>query len=126
MTKTLFIWPPWPHFFLNQKGFRIFGTQGIILEDFNTGKYLLDEKGATFSCADEFYELERNKFVDAWRCRNRKIREFSWYSHAGNGFRIDHAFVSPELNHKVEKIYYSHMERIDGVSEHSALILELR
>jgi hypothetical protein len=34
-------------------------------------------------------------FCDLWRRRNPEVREYSWFSTRGNGFRIDHAFLSP-------------------------------
>jgi exonuclease III len=43
----------------------------------------------------------------------------------GNGFRIDHAFLSQDLAAHAGTIRYSHEERIAGLSDHSPLILEL-
>jgi endonuclease/exonuclease/phosphatase family metal-dependent hydrolase len=56
---------------------------------------------------------------------DREGREFSWYSTRGNGFRIDHAFLSPALAARAGEIRYSHDERFTGLSDHSALILDL-
>jgi exonuclease III len=64
-------------------------------------------------------------FCDLWRQRYPDGREFSWYSHRGNGFRIDHAFLSPALAKRAGTVRYSHAERLAGLSDHSALILEL-
>jgi exonuclease III len=42
-----------------------------------------------------------------------------------DGFRIDHAFLSPDLPACADTIHYSHEERIAGLTDHSPLILEL-
>jgi len=60
-----------------------------------------------------------------WRRRYPDGREFSWYSTRGNGFRIDHAFLSPVLAGRAGAIRYSHDERTSGLSDHSALLLDL-
>jgi exonuclease III len=39
----------------------------------------------------------------------------------GNGFRIDHAFLSQDLAAHAGTIRYSHEERIAGLSDHSPL-----
>jgi hypothetical protein len=63
-------------------------------------------------------------FVPRYR-RYSTGREFSWYNTRGNGFRIDHAFLSSCLAAHAGEISYSHEERIAGLSDHSPLILEL-
>lgn len=50
-------------------------------------------------------------------------REFGWFSSAGNGLRIDHAFATPALMVDVVAVAYSHRERQEGVSDHSPLVL---
>ena len=64
-------------------------------------------------------------FSDLWRHRYPDGREFSWYSHRGNGFRIDHAFLSSSLAARAGVIRYSHEERLAGLSDHSVLLLDL-
>jgi exodeoxyribonuclease-3 len=64
-------------------------------------------------------------FCDLWRRRNPELREYSWFSTRGNGFRIDHAFLSDALAACVGTIRYSQEERLAGISDHSPLILEL-
>lgn len=96
----------------------------VILGDFNTGLHGLDETGATFFCADQFAALSRAGLVDSWRTRNPAVREFSWYSNAGNGFRIDHVFSSPAADGKVQRVYYDHAPRKSGITDHSAMMVE--
>lgn len=52
-------------------------------------------------------------------------REATWVSHAGNGFRIDHAFVSAPLAGRLVSASYAHDARGRGVSDHSILELAL-
>jgi len=110
--------------FINERSGDFLGKQGLVIGDFNTGKYYLDEPKNTFHCVDEFEQLETSGLIDSWRSRNPKANEFSWYSNAGNGFRIDHIFSTPELDSMVKNIFYSHEERENGVSDHSAFIVE--
>lgn len=110
--------------FINHRSKELLGRNGLIIGDFNTGKHFLDESKKTFQCVEEFEQLERNYLIDSWRSRNPDTREFSWYSSAGNGFRIDHIFSTLELDSKLSKVFYTHDERENGVSDHSALIAE--
>ncbi|WP_437853473.1 endonuclease/exonuclease/phosphatase family protein [Sorangium sp. So ce363] len=103
----------------------LLNKRALLFGDFNTGLHHLDEHGATFFCADQFAGLLKQGWVDLWRERNPEAREFSWFSHVGNGFRIDHAFGSPQLAKAVRSVSYSHEVRIRRVSDHSAMFLEL-
>lgn len=97
----------------------------VILGDFNTGRHRLDEPGATFTCTALLGELAALGYVDAWRFRNPGAREPTWLSRAGNGFRIDGAFVSAGLRGRIRAADYSHAVRETRVSDHSAVVLEL-
>lgn len=110
--------------FLNRDGKTLMKENGVVIGDFNTGKYYLDEAQKTFDCADQFEALEKNGFIDSWRSRNLSKKEFSWFSNAGNGFRIDHAFSTSLLDDKIADVFYSHEEREAGISDHSALIVD--
>ena len=98
----------------------------VITGDFNTGRPEVDTQGTPFVCADKFEEMLGLGWVDAWRRINPEAREYTWYSHAENGFRLDHALLSPPLAKHVAAISYSHSERIAKVSDHSALIIDLK
>jgi exodeoxyribonuclease III len=97
----------------------------LIMGDFNVGRHGLDESGATFTCTRLLGQLASLGYVDAWRNRHGPRREFSWYSHNGAGFRIDHAFASAALAPRLRDCRYSHAEREQGLSDHSALLLTL-
>ncbi len=97
----------------------------LAIGDFNTCRAYVDEPGAIDATAHFIDKLEAIGFCDLWRRRNPDGREFSWYSTRGNGFRIDHAFLSPDLAAHADAIRYSHEERLAGLSDHSPLILDL-
>ena len=64
--------------------------------------------------------------IDLWRKRNKNKKEYSWmHSKYGNQFRIDHALGTNNIDKMTKKIFYSHEERQEKVTDHSALILEL-
>jgi exodeoxyribonuclease III len=100
-------------------------AQAVAIGDFNTCRAYVDEPGAIDACAHFMDEVAAIGYCDLWRERNPEGREFSWYSTRGNGFRIDHAFLSPALAGRVGEIRYSHDERTSGLSDHSALLLDL-
>jgi hypothetical protein len=52
--------------------------------------------------------IEQIGFRDLWRHRYPDRREYSWFSTRNNGFRIDHAFLSPELAACAGTVHYSH------------------
>jgi len=97
----------------------------LAIGDFNTCRAFVDEPGAIDATAHFMDSVEAIGFRDLWRQRYPEGREYSWYSHRGNGFRIDHAFLSPALARRAGVVCYSHDERLAGLSDHSALILEL-
>lgn len=100
--------------------------QTILIGDFNTGRHYEDEKGASFSSAEQFDALLEQGWIDSWRSRNPEAREFTWYSRGyNNGFRLDHALVTPSVNDRIVDVRYSHYEREAGVSDHSMMILDL-
>ena len=97
----------------------------LAIGDFNTCRAYVDEAGAIDACAHFMDKVEAIGFCDLWRRRYPEGREFSWYSTRGNGFRIDHAFLSPALAAQAGAVRYSHDERLAGLSDHSPLILDL-
>lgn len=101
-------------------------SHALAIGDFNTCRAYVDEPGAIDKCAYFMDRVADLGFCDLWRHHYPDGREFSWYSHRGNGFRIDHAFLSPMLAKRAKAIRYSHDERLGGLSDHSPLILDLR
>jgi exodeoxyribonuclease III len=102
------------------------GPAALAIGDFNTCRAYVDEPGAIDATAHFMDKVEAIGFCDLWRRRYPEGREFSWYSTRGNGFRIDHAFLSPALTAQAIAVRYSHDERLAGLSDHSPLILDLQ
>ena len=95
----------------------------LIIGDFNTGQHYLDEAGATFNCAKEFAGLAGVGLVDLWRQHNGEdLREYSWHSNRGGGFRIDHAFATRGLAEQLLECRYDHTTR-GKISDHSAMMV---
>jgi exodeoxyribonuclease-3 len=101
------------------------GAEALAIGDFNTCRAYVDEAGAIDPCAPYMDSVEAVGFCDLWRRRYPEGREYSWYSTRGNGFRIDHAFLSPVLAARAGAIRYSHADRVTGLSDHAPLILDL-
>ncbi|MEX2217337.1 MAG: endonuclease/exonuclease/phosphatase family protein [Phycisphaerales bacterium] len=97
----------------------------LLMGDFNAGRHRLDEDGTTFAGTRCLGQLAAMGYRDAWRDRHPCATDRSWYSHAGAGFRIDHAMVSAPLAARVRRCWYSHAERERGLSDHSAIAIEI-
>ncbi len=97
----------------------------ILAGDFNTGRNPEDSEGYTYRFADQMAALEARGWCDAWRRLHPAGREFSWYSHRGRGFRLDHVFLSPRLRPRLRGAAYLHEVRERRLSDHSALQVEL-
>jgi exonuclease III len=97
----------------------------IIVGDFNTGKHYLDEKGKSFYCSEYFDKLEQVNMIDAWRFINGDTKEFSWFSNAENGFRLDHFFLKSSLKKKIKSCEYIHKYREEKISDHSMMKLKI-
>lgn len=98
--------------------------RAVIIGDFNTGRRRLDSTGRGPSLARVLDDLSGLGYVDAYRRIHRNRREYSWFSHTGSGYRIDHAYVSAPLADDLGGVRYSHVERGAGLSDHSLLVLE--
>lgn len=96
----------------------------VILGDLNTA---LDEdcEGDPIREAVFMKRLLAAGWVDAWRQHNPDKREYSWYSHRSNGFRIDHCLVSPCLAPLIRTSAMRHDVRAQGLSDHSFLSVTL-
>jgi len=97
----------------------------IVMGDFNSGRHRVDEPGATFGSTALLGSFCTLGFRDAYRETHPLGRETSWVSYEGGGFRVDHAFVSKALLPRVVGVAYSQTERVEKVSDHSILLLEL-
>ena len=85
----------------------------------------MDQKGNSFWYTEQLDKLKKAGQKDAFRLVNGEVEEYSWYSHQGNGFRYDHTFVDDNLTPIVTNCYYDHQWRIDKLSDHSPMFLEM-
>jgi exodeoxyribonuclease III len=92
----------------------------IMIGDFNTGLDI-DAQGTPFKFSNYMKDLQGLGWTDVWRDNNPGKREYSWYSNAGNGFRLDYTYASQSMRNEVKEVSYSHVERENGFSDHSLL-----
>lgn len=97
----------------------------LFIGDWNTGSHYVDEAGATFYGAAEFASMATLGWTDAWRSLHQDDREYSWFSNRGNGFRLDHAFLSPSFAPTLRGATFSQVERAPGITDHAALVIDL-
>jgi exodeoxyribonuclease III len=97
----------------------------IIAGDYNTGKNFIDQKGDSFWYQHELLQLEKAGYIDAYRLNNLNTEEYSWYSHQGNGYRYDHTYIHQTIAPIVSACYYLHNWRLNKLSDHSPMVLEL-
>jgi exonuclease III len=106
----------------------------LLAGDTNTGRIGLDEQSPVFDRRHhEWMEAMHRRWPDVFRhLHGDEARAYTWYSpNAGNGFRLDQAFVSRSLLPRVVSARYE-WGRLEGeprreaLSDHAALILELR
>lgn len=115
------------------------GVKAMAIGDFNSGRSQTDIEANLgrmrlvdeFSTADLYLELERY-WTEAWLYRHPAELDFSWYPFRKiptpglrNGWRIDKAFVSTALLPHVCRAEYDHGFRTEGLTDHSALIVDL-
>jgi exodeoxyribonuclease-3 len=73
-----------------------------------------------------FYDsFGKQKFVDAFRFFHPNDKEYSWFSRENNGYRFDHIFVSEKMLSVLKSCFYTHDVRLEKLSDHSAMHLEL-
>lgn len=97
----------------------------IIAGDLNSGINGVDQKGSSFWYEDEMKKLDKLGVKDAFRAKHGDVKEYSWYSHQGNGYRYDHTLVDETLLPIVKNCFYYHKVREDKLSDHSVMVLEL-
>jgi exodeoxyribonuclease-3 len=97
----------------------------VIAGDWNTGSWPADIGGGKVAGMAEFDELVAAGWTDAWRSLHPGAAEYSWHHTTGSRFRIDHALLSPAISGSVTSAEYRHGVRLDNVSDHSALAVDL-
>ena len=102
----------------------------LMLGDYNAGASAVDADDYRFKAGRAFAALAGGGLVDLWRREHGERREHTWFSRRpggglGRGFRIDHAFASEPLAGRVRACGYDHTVRARGLSDHSALVVDL-
>ncbi|MGO9296485.1 MAG: endonuclease/exonuclease/phosphatase family protein [Streptosporangiaceae bacterium] len=63
--------------------------------------------------------------IDAYRASHPDTSEHSWFGRSGNGYRIDHIFVSRQHEAQVRCCRYLQAPRQLGLTDHAAMTLTL-
>jgi exonuclease III len=104
---------------------RVSNSHHILIGDLNTTRHLFDETGRSISGDHYLAGLEQAGWAEALRkCKPGK-QEGSWFSSAGNGFRVDQAWLSPSLVPILTHAQLDHTVRELGYSDHSMLVVDL-
>lgn len=109
------------------------GGPALMAGDTNTGHSGIDEESPVFGKQSDAWMtgMEAAGWRDAFRALHGDERAYTWYSpNAGNGFRLDEAFVNPELMPRLTEARYAwakspDSDRRHAVSDHAALIIDL-
>jgi exonuclease III len=110
------------------------GGPALLLGDTNSGRPGIDEESPAFNEREGAWieRLERAGWRDAFRHLRGPARAYTWYSpNGGNGFRIDQAFVNPELLSSLARarhVWGGGRPAGGGagaLSDHAALLLDL-
>jgi exonuclease III len=73
-----------------------------------------------------FYRSLTNAgMTDAYRAKHPDTADHSWFGRSGNGYRIDHIFVSQQHQAQVIDCAYRHAPRHQGLTDHAAMTLTL-
>ncbi|HET7034675.1 MAG TPA: endonuclease/exonuclease/phosphatase family protein [Thermomicrobiaceae bacterium] len=108
---------------------------GLLIGDTNSGRPGIDEQSPVFGprTAAWFDELDKTGWADAFRHLHGDTRVYTWYSpNAGNGFRLDQAFVNRHLLPHLRQAGYQWGQPADTatpagratLSDHAALLLD--
>lgn len=98
----------------------------IIAGDFNTGMNHIDQKGNSFWYESDLKDLLSLGMIDAFRYIHKDKKEYSWYSHQGNGYRYDHTYVSESIKNIIHSCEYLHDWRENKWADHSPMLLRLK
>lgn len=95
----------------------------IITGDYNTGINHIDQVGKSFWYQPEMHKFEELGYIDAFRHIHKDLKDYSWYSHQGNGYRYDHFYVHKMLAPILKQCDYLHDWRINKLADHSPMVL---
>jgi len=98
----------------------------LVTGDFNTGLSKLDGSGEALKHATAMAKLSEFGLYDPWRAAYSETIEYTWGQGDSGTQRLDYAFVPHKLGLADIAVRYSHQERLDGVSDHSMLLIDVK
>ncbi len=97
----------------------------LLVGDLNSGKRGLDGPDTFVFFEGAYLEaLESQGWTDGFRHFHGLARDFTWYSHRRNGYRLDYVISSPPMTRRLRGTWHSHAEREAGLSDHSILVVD--
>ncbi len=104
----------------------------LLVGDTNSGRIGIDEEKPVFNKRTDawFDRLEAAGWQDGFRSLYPTVKDYTWYSHRDNGFRLDQVFVSPRLRQHLKDVRHfwpPHPDqpgRRDGLSDHALLVVD--
>lgn len=99
----------------------------LLIGDLNCGIPFEDSTDKTFVNAKYFQALKEAGWIDLYRqCHGEEARDYSWISpRTQRGFRYDHALASVAIADTLADVRYEHNVREQGLSDHSALVVDI-
>lgn len=105
---------------------RLATQPAVVMGDWNTGSQTLDIGGSPVPGMAQFDAFVASGWTDAWRTKHPEVVEYTWRNSAsGNGFRLDHALLSPTLAPSLMDALFLHDIRTSRASDHSGLLIHL-
>ena len=107
---------------------------GMLIGDTNSGMPGIDEESKAFKRLEAGWmqAMQSRKWIDCFRHLRGDERAYTWYSPKGrNGFRLDQAFLNPDLLPHIRAMRYDWGLKRDTVngkryfSDHAAVIVDL-
>jgi len=104
----------------------------LLVGDTNSGRIDTDEETPVFNKRTDgwFDRFEAAGWQDGFRVIHGERRDYTWYSHRQNGFRLDQVFVNADLTCHLKQVAHiwprhpGQPERRDGLSDHAALVVD--
>jgi exonuclease III len=97
----------------------------VVAGDLNTGRPGLDGAAHRFTGAAFLGRIWTLGYRDAFRLTEPAAPAPTWFSHAGDGVRIDAAWVSPALVAGVENARHDSRARTEKESDHAPVVVDL-
>jgi exodeoxyribonuclease-3 len=101
------------------------GAQRVVIGDLNIVERSDRSGGFAEWEYEQYDELPRLGWSDAYRTLHPERAELSWVDDEGRGHRFDHTFISSELGERLARCEYVHETREENLSDHSAMVVEI-